>query len=336
MNLNHTVASLGLIATLSFGTALTAFAQDVPEFLKGRELKKPLNELTIGYSALGRGTNSYSAIVFDIMEQRSKELGIHLVILDGGADPGLQAQQIPTMITKKADVAVVWPINSGAIMPSIKLLHNANIPILILDSRIPKEGDGMTVAFTGADHYKEAYNTGMLMGEALGGKGNVLEITGLPGYDVTQARIDGIGDALKTFPDIKVLDIQPADWSQEKGQTLTESWITRFGFQIDGIVSADGGSGTGAMNAVRDAVNDGRIEKGHIKFTDVSLFTPTYDAILTGEYYGGVLQPPQTEGKLAFETAVMIAEGVDVPKEILFEGPVLTIKNAKDYDRPNW
>lgn len=336
MNRRQALATFGLVTAISLGDTWGGLAQDLPEFLKGHELKKPLNQLKIGFSALGRGTNSYSAIVYDIMEKRSEELGMELVILDGGTDPGVQAQQIPTMITKQVDVAVVWPINSGAILPSIKLLYDAKIPILILDSRIPEEGVKYTVAFTGADHYKEAYNTGLLMAKALDGKGNLLEITGLPGYDVTQLRINGIADALKQYPDIKLLDIQPADWSQEKGQTLTESWITRFGDQIDGIVAADGGSGAGAMYAVRAAVEDGRLQSGHIKFTDVSLFTPNYDAILTGEYYGGVLQPPQTEGKLAFENAVKIAEGIEVPKEILFEGPVLTKENAAQYERPNW
>ena len=54
------------------------------------------------------------------------------------------------------------------------------------------------------------------MVDGLGGKGNVVILTGLPGYSVTKYRVDGFMDVIKNHPDIKVLDTQPANWSQEK------------------------------------------------------------------------------------------------------------------------
>lgn len=334
MKLTNLIASAGLAISVTAAATGVSLA-DQPEWLKG-DLKKPVKEITIGLASVGVGLNGYLATFHQTFDKRAAELGVKVVTLDAQVDPARQAQQIPSLISQKVDVAIVWPVNSTAILPSLKQLKAAGIPVLNVNTRVDKAGEDDIVAFTGPNDYEEAKVAGKLMIDALGGRGNVVVITGLPGYSVTQYRIDGFMDAIKDHPDIKVLDTQPADWSQEKAQTLTENFITRFGKQIDGIYSSDGGTGSGALAAVRAAVEEGTLEAGKIKFTDCSIFASSYDAIKAGDYYGSVYQSPVEDANLAFETAVKIAEGMTVDKEIYIPAPGVTKENIDQYPRPTF
>jgi ribose transport system substrate-binding protein len=330
MQLNTFAAALFAVTALS-----TSALADQPAWLKGT-LKKPVNQISIGLASVGVGLNGYLATFHQTFDKRAAELGVKVVTLDAQVDPARQAQQIPSLVTQKVDVAIVWPVNSTAILPSLKLLKSAGIPVLNVNTQVAPAGQDDIVAFTGPDDYHEAQVAAQLMVDGLGGKGNVVILTGLPGYSVTKYRVDGFMDVIKNHPDIKVLDTQPANWSQEKAQTLMENFITRFGKTIDGVYSSDGGTGSGALAAGTAAVNEGRVDKGHIKYTDCSIFASTYDSIKAGDYYGSVYQSPVEDANLAFETAVKIAEGIEVPKVAHIPAPPVTKENVDQFPRPTF
>jgi len=230
----------------------------------------------------------------------------------------------------------VWPVNGKAVVPAVKQAHAAGIPIVITNSDIDESGRSYIATYTGPDHYSEALLAGALMAKGLNGKGNVVIIGGAPGYTVSQLREKGFRDAIAKFPDIKVLDSQPANWSREKAQSVMENYITRFGKQIDGVYSADSGMGVGALSAIQAAAKEGKVDAGHIIETDCTLFAVAYDAIKAGEYYGSVLQAPEEDAKVAVQTAILIAEGQTVAKKIYFDTPVITKENIDKFKRPSF
>jgi ribose transport system substrate-binding protein len=323
------VAGLGLFLGLS-----AAARAAEPDWLPS-PLKRPLADITIGLSTLGAGVNAYVATYDDTFVAEAKKLGVKLILLDPQADPAKQADQVNDLIAQRVDVAVIWPVNGKAIVPSAKRVHDAGIPVVISNSKIDPTGKDYTTTFTGPDHYSEAKDAAELMIKALGGKGNVVMINGLPGFTTSQLRVQGFLDAIAAHPDIKVLDSQPANWSREKAQTLMENYIARFGKQIDGVYSADSGMGIGAMSAIQAAVKEGKLDAGHIKQTDCTLFGIAYDAIKTGDYYGSILQAPEEEARSALKAAILIAEGQTVPAENYFKVTLVTKDNVDQIQRPN-
>ena len=330
--MNKTMLAAVALAT----TMLTATAKaQQPDWLQG-PLKKPLSAVTIGISSVGVGLNGYLATFHDTFNKQAAELGVKVVTLDAQVDPARQAQQIPTFVTQKVDVAIVWPVNSSAILPSLKVLKKAGIPVLNVNIAVDPAGDENVVAFTGPDDYTEAQVAAQLMIKGLGDKGNVVILTGLPGYSVTKHRIDGFMDVIKNHPGIRVLDTQPANWSQEKAQTLMENFVTRFGKKIDGVYSSDGGTGSGALAAGQAAVAEGRLQQSHVVYTDCSIFASTWDSIKAGDYYGSVYQSPIEDAKLALQTAVKIAEGITIPKIAHIPVPPVTKANVETFGRPTF
>lgn len=72
--------------------------------------------------------------------------------------------------------------------------------------------------------------------DALGGKGNVVLIEGTAGNSTSTERVDGYKDAFAEYPEIVLLDSQPADFNREKGMTVMENFLERYD-HIDGVAS---------------------------------------------------------------------------------------------------
>src|ERR1700691_520330 len=56
--------------------------------------KKPLSDITIGFTDVGAGGNAYSATYIETFIKYAKELGVNAVVLDSQGDPAKQADQI--------------------------------------------------------------------------------------------------------------------------------------------------------------------------------------------------------------------------------------------------
>jgi ribose transport system substrate-binding protein len=318
---------------VALGVATAAHAAD-PDWLKSP--KKPLSDVTVGFANLGPGVNAYAATYLKVFNDYAKELGIKTVVLDSQADAAKQASQINDLIAQQVDSMVVWPVNGKGIVPFVKKAYDAHIPVVITNSNIDSSGEQYIAAYTGPDDYHEAFLAGQMMVEALKGKGNIVMLNGIPGYTVTQLRIDGFKEAIKDHPDVKILDSQPAYFSQEKAQTLMENYITRFGKKIDGVFSVDSGVGAGALSAVQAAVADGKLDAKHVQMVDATIFGGIYDAIKSGDYYGSVVQSPEDDAKVALKTAVMVAEGMEVPRKVFLPMPIVTGQTIGGIPHPSF
>jgi ribose transport system substrate-binding protein len=327
-----------IVKNLAASAAALAFASTVlaadPEWFP-KNAKKPLAKMTIGFSSAGAAINSYVATYQDEFKKYAAALGVNAIILDAQVDPAKQADQIQNMVAQQVDALVVWPVNGKAVVPAVRQAHAAGIPVVITNSNIDPSGEAFIKAFSGPDDFTEGKTSGQLMAKALGDKGNVVMIDGLPGYTVTKMRHDGFMEGIKGSQ-IKILDAQPANFSQEKSQALMETYITRFGDQIDGVWTVEAGSGAGALTAVRAAIKEGKIKAGKIKMTDATIFAGVYDAIKAGDYYGSVWQSPADDSHSALKTAILAVVGAPLQKLVYFNTPAITKGNIDKFPRPNF
>lgn len=323
------------LAGASVALSLVAGSAVAQEDWLPDELAVPMSEITIGFSSLGAGVNSYVATYVETFEAYAAELGVNTVTLDAQADPARQSNQVRDLIARQVDVMVVWPTNAVAIVPALRAVHGAGIPVVITNSEIDESGDEYFVTFTGPDDVTQARTAARLMAEGLGGEGDVVIIGGLPGYTVSQRREQGFREVIDEYPDINILDVQPGNWSREQAQSVMEAYIVRFGDQIDGVYSADSDMGVGALTAVQAARAEGTLPADHpVIFTDATLFGAAYDAIQAGDYYGSVLQSPMEDARAAVRAAVMIMQGMPVERIMHFESPAVSADNIDEIERP--
>lgn len=334
MKLFKILAGASLALSLTAGVAL---AQDDGAAWVGAPLKKPLNQLNIGFSFQGGvGGNIYVVQYVDKLKEIVAKYGMNLTILDAENDPAKQSQQMPDLIAQQPDVIAVWAANGKAIVPAIKQAHDAGIPVVTFNAAIDPSGLDYIVAHAGPNDYSQGTQAAEALIQAMGGKGNVVEIRGTVGFGPGDQRAQAFVDVAKKYPDVKLLDVQAGNWSQGQGQSIMENFITRFGKQIDGVLSSDGYSGTGAYLAVQAAVEAGQLDANHIKFVDPNIVATNYDLIGQGKYTAAVLQTPQDDAEFSLKVAVKVAEGIDVPKENYLPTPMLTKDNYAQYPRPGF
>jgi ribose transport system substrate-binding protein len=109
----------------------------------------------------------------------------------------------------------------------------AGVPVVIMDSGLKTE---RYVSFVATDNYKGGVLAGEHMGKLLGGKGNVILLRYAVGSASTEEREAGFLEALKKFPDIKIISQdQYAGPTRETGYQASQNLLNRYGNEVNGI-----------------------------------------------------------------------------------------------------
>jgi ribose transport system substrate-binding protein len=253
---------------------------------------------------------------------------VEAIVLDAGGDVARQIAQIQDLIQQRVDVIIIWPTNGKAVVPAVRQAHQQGIPVVITNSNIAEEGQEFIASFSGPDNIKQGAYAAEIMCDKLGGEGQIVQISGQPGYTTAIERQKGFEDRLaEVCPDVKIMETQPGDWNREKAQRVMENFLTKYD-QIDGVYSGDDNMGVGALNAAKAA---GRSD---IVFVGATNFSVGYEAMERGEYWGSIYQSPVDDAKNALATAIAVAKGEEVPHLNYFDTPKITQDNMAEFSKP--
>lgn len=326
------ISVLLLIVVMTVAMAGIAFANGQQE---GGQMEGGADDdtIVIGHTANNVGIDSYQTTHDRVWRETCESMdGVDCIQLDAGGDVALQLSQVEDLIQQNVDVIAIWPVNGKALVPGARRASEAGIPVIIVNSLIDESGYEFVEGFAGPDTYQQGVNGAIAMIEALDGEGQVVELTGLPGYVTAIRRSGGFQDHLaENAPGIEILATEPADWNRAKATTVMENLLVRFGDEIDGVYVADDNIGIGALNAMREAG-----VAGDIVMTSACMFGEGYDAMEEGLIYSSNYQSPAEDAINAVEMAVDIANGEEVEFWNYFETPIVTMDNMDEFERPNF
>jgi len=287
-------------------------------------------KIKIGITQNNVGVDSYQTTYEKaFIAAAAKNPDVETVVLDAGGDVARQIGQMQDLIQQKVDVIIIWPTDGKAVVPVVRKAHQAGIPVVVTNSNIAADGMDFIAAFSGPNNIQQGASAAELMCEALGNKGEIVQISGQPGYTTAIERQKGFEDQLaKSCPDVKILETQPGDWNREKAQRVMEAFLVKYN-KIDGVYSGDDNMGVGALNAAK-AANRAK----DIKFVGATNFAVVYEAMERGEYYGSIYQSPVDDAEAALATAIAVKAGKQVPKLNYFETPKITKANMDKFTKP--
>ncbi|CCO47863.1 conserved exported hypothetical protein [Vibrio nigripulchritudo SOn1] len=286
-------------------------------------------ELVIGITQNNVGVDSYQTTYEKAFKEAAANTSnVKTVVLDAGGDVARQIAQMQDLIQQKVDVIIIWPTNGKAVVPVIRKAKKAGIPVVVTNSNVAEEGQEFIASFSGPNNIVQGAYSAEMMCDALNGKGNIVQISGQPGYTTAIERQSGFEDRLaEACPGVTILETQPGDWNREKSQRVMENFLTKYD-NIDGVYSGDDNMGVGALNAAK-AVN-----RTGIAFIGATNFAVGYEAMGRGEYWGSVYQSPVDDAKNALATAISVANGEEVPKQNYFDTPKITQENMSQFTKP--
>jgi ribose transport system substrate-binding protein len=188
---------------------------------------------------------------------------------------------------------------------------------------------GDAVAFIGTDDYSIALDTARTLIKAMGGKGNLVVLEGPDTIPTAVGRLRGFKDALKEYPEVKVLLSKSAMYARPAALDLVKTMLKlNPPPQIDGVLAANDAMALGALEAFKDAKKKVPLIVGINASKEVVDLIKSGDILASGDYNGLV------EGCLGVEIAIRTLRKQTVPKEVMAKTSVVDKTNYQPYEIP--
>ena len=333
------IFSIGLmgIGCKAAATETTAAAAAETTAAAAAETTAAATGVTIGFSLPFIEDSPYTFPFATALKKEAAARGWELIMTDAKGDVNTQSNQIEDMVSKGLDGLMIMPVDAKGIVAVIQKVGKeteGKLPMITSNVATDPVELPELKGFTGPNSYLE----GKLMGETyiqiLKDKGletiNYAEITGTAGYSAAIDREKGFDDALKeaNATDMFVrLDLQPGDWSPDKGQTITENWLTTFGDKLQMIYSHNDGMGIGIVKALQNAGK----KPGDILTNGCDGQTEAVQFVLDGWMTFTVFQSPAEDAATAMRTMEKILNGEETEYLTYMETPIIDASNAAEY-----
>jgi ribose transport system substrate-binding protein len=272
---------------------------------------------TIGMSQCNLGEPWRVQMNADVRAAAERHERMRVIYKDAQNDTLKQRAHIEEFVSARVDLIIVSPKEAQPLTEPVARAMDAGIPVIVLDRALL--GDQFT-CFIGADNHKIGRAAGEWIKTKLGGKGRVVELTGLmtsiPGHDRKNGFREGIADS-----GIEVIFEADMKWLEPDSRREMESALARFD-RIDCVYAHNDPGAHGAYLAARAA---GREKE--MLFVGIDALPHEGIAYVQQGILDATFQYP-TGGAEAIETALRILGGESVPKKIVLGSRVFDKENV--------
>src|ERR1700732_1855569 len=236
-----------------------------------------------------------------------------IILANRNGGPSEQIADLRNLISAGVNIIIVNPSDRKALDPVMKQATDRHIVVVAVDQAVDEPSAYVLT------NDQTAY--GRLGAEALfkklGGKGNVVEMRGIDGGPADADRHEGFTEALKNYPDIKVVASVFTGWSPDKAAQEMKNLISS-GKQIDGIWTS------GIDKAVVDAYKTANIKYVPVVGADNNGFMGQEIDLKDAGLVGINVTNPPAVGGAGLSIALDVLEGK--------KGPRVTHLTPKVYD----
>lgn len=251
-------------------------------------------------------------------EKEAEKLGFELIVLDSQNDPAKERANVEDLIQLGVVALLINPTDSDAVVKSVEVANEANIPVITLDRQ---SNGGEVTSHIASDNIKGGAMAAEFVLEKIGTEStiNVVELQGIPGASATRDRGAGFHSILDDKSNIKFVSSQAADFDRQKGLSVMEN-IIQGNDDIQVVFAHNDEMALGAAKAIGTS----NINAMVIGFdgNDDAL-----DAVEKGEMIATVAQQPDLIGALGVELATKIYNGESVDKEIAADLKIISNQN---------
>jgi ABC-type sugar transport system substrate-binding protein len=237
---------------------------------------------------------------------------------DGDANKEISAME--DAISQKPDAIVLDPLGSAALVAPTTRAMAAGIPVILCANGIQSDN---FVTRVDIDLYQAGYQAADGLAKSLNGKGNVVLFSGIAGVDAAETWKKAAEDALKQYPDMKIVASEYAQWSVSTSKSKMAA-LMAANPQIDGVWAGGGEMALGAALAFDDA---GKTQPKYGFANVLNGFLRL--AKEKNLVFTGVPDPPSMS-KMCLDTAIDVLQGKPVKK---FINVAETMDGSAAYDQ---
>lgn len=282
--------------------------------------KKAAKDLKLGVS-ISTTNNPYFVAMKDGLDKFAGEKKVSLKVADAQDDAARQADDIQNFISQNVDAILINPVDSKAVVSSIKAANSANIPVILID-RGSEGGDVLTTV--ASDNVEAGKMAAEFVVKELGEKAKAFELSGVPGASATVDRGKGFNKIAKTKLDI--LSSQSANFDRAKALNTAQNMIQGHK-DVQVIFAQNDEMALGAAQAVKSAgLKD-------ILIVGIDDQPDAHDAIKNGDITATIAQQPAKMGEIAIQAAIDHYQGKKVKKTTV--SPIYLV-TKETVDQYNW
>ena len=280
---------------------------------------------TIGWAQSEKEANPFRIASTASQVDTAKENGWKLLTTNAQSNVQQENSDIKGMIDKGAKAIIFSPINSTGLGDAIAYAKEKKVAMIPVDRNITGVTGCQDVGpQLGSDFVEQGRRAADAMIEATGGKAKLAILLGASGVNVTDDRTAGFLDELKAknATGIEVVFQQTADFTREKGQSVTET-LLRSNPDVDAIYAENDEMGLGALAALEDA---GKAGTDTVHIVSIDGTKGAVQAIVDGNF-DAVIESNPAFGPAAQEALDAYVNGDGAP--------AVTITTDNQYDASN-
>ncbi len=243
-------------------------------------------------------------------QQAAKLFGVKLISADAQDIDAQQLTDILNFLKQKIDFLIVNPTNTEAIMPGIEMTNIKNIPVVTVDRKSAGE---KIMCHIESDNMEGGRIAARVMAQHLKGKGEVIEIEGIPGTSAAHERGLGFNEEIGKYPDIKIVAREVANFERNEAKVIMHQLLKR-GTRFSGIFAHNDNMILGAM----DALEESKVQIPPV-LIGFDAIKEAVKAVEQGRLTATIAQKPKTMGRLSVEAAIRFFRGEDLPSFIPVE-----------------
>jgi ribose transport system substrate-binding protein len=259
-------------------------------------------------------------------EAWGKLMNVEITWFDGELSATKQRAAIDNMATQPWDFVAIQTFGIGTLTDPINKMIAAGIPVVAMDTMVAPEGQVDLTTFIAPDNVMMGSVATEALMQAIGGKGNVVMTQGALGHSGAQGRAKGFQQVVANYPDVKVINEEPADWDVTKVARIWDSVLTQNP-DIAGAFFHNDDMALAAFNVIKSKGREG------IKLAGVDAMPPAVNAVIDGVMVTTVRNPScRIHGWSVAAGVAAVAGGgkatAGIPTFILADGPVVTAETA--------
>jgi len=242
------------------------------------------SQYTIGFSQCV-GSDLWRRTMLEEMKMElSLHPGVKFVYADADNSSSKQIQQVKAMVDEGIDLLIISPNEAQPLTGIVEQTYTKGIPVVVIDR---KTASGLYTAYVGANNYQIGKMAGEYASGLLKGKGNVLEVMGLPGSSPAIERDRGFITGLKKSPNIHVISQVYGDWLKDNAKRQLVQIQSLLG-NVDLVFAQNDVMALGAKEVFNklvpkhrvkfigvDAMPNGGLQMIDSKVIDASMLYPT-------------------------------------------------------------
>jgi ribose transport system substrate-binding protein len=250
---------------------------------------------------------------------------VKVQVFQAGTDVQTHIQQLRQMIAAGFNAIVTFPANPTAIGPVLQEACAAKVLVIAYGSELPLTCP--TLYYINSNDTYAGDATAKWLVDKLGGKGNIVMATGVPGTSADTERNAAAEAVFAKYPGIKILAKFPTMWDEATAQKGMAQLLASYGTQINGVW---GQVGLGLVNAYLAAKLPlvpitGEAENGYrLDITDPALRAKGLDGISYGN--------PVFSAAYGLKVAVAALDGTQMPNKMLIPTPMNTAEQIVQCD----